>query len=590
MSPLSRLVQHARHYNTRVAWATFFSVSNKLLDLAPPVLIGMAVDIVVEKEGSFLAGFGVPDVRDQLLVLAALTVVVWGLESITEYLQAVVWRNLAQTVQHELRLEAFEHIQELDMAWFVEQSRGGLMSVLNDDINQLERFLDGGANALLQVATTAITVSIVFFVVSWKVAALAVLPIPLIIWGSFKFQSRIAPRYLAVREHVARLNGLLSGNLGGIETIKSFSAEDREAERVRAASEAYRQANKKAISLSASFAPLIRMVIVVGFTATLLVGGWQALDGELAVGAYGMLVFLTQRLLWPLTQLGRTFDDYQRAMASTERVLDLLGTPSKILDGEGTLPAQVLGHIRFEDVDFHYPGREQLMSAFTLDVPVGATVALVGPTGSGKSTLVRMLLRLYEPQSGTITLDGVDVSEVPLAELRAQVALVGQQTFLFSGSVADNVRYGRPSASDDEVLAALTAAEALEFVSELPDGIHTRVGEEGQKLSGGQRQRLSIARAVLKDTPILVLDEATSAVDNETEAAIQRSLDRISADRTTLVIAHRLSTIRHADTIVVVEDGQLVELGTHEDLLGRGGTYARLWRVQTGVRELEEMS
>ena len=572
-----------------MGWATFFSITNKLLDLAPPVLIGMAVDIVVEREGSWLAGLGLPDVRDQLVALAALTVVVWGLESITEYLQAVVWRNLAQTVQHELRLEAFEHIQELDMAWFVEQSRGGLMAVLNDDINQLERFLDGGANALLQVATTAITVSLVFFAVSWKIAALAVLPIPLIIWGSFRFQSRIAPRYLAVREHVARLNALLSGNLGGIETIKAFSTEEREAARVRAASDAYREANRSAIKLSASFAPLIRMVIVVGFTATLLVGGWEALDGNLAVGAYGMLVFLTQRLLWPLTQLGRTFDDYQRAMASTERVLDLLATPTGIEDGSGSL-GQVAGHVRFQDVDFAYPGREPLLQGLSLDVPVGATVALVGSTGSGKSTLIRLLLRLYEPQSGAITIDGTPVDSVPLEELRQAVALVNQQTFLFSGSVADNVRYARPDASDEQVIAALQAAEALEFVQDLPDGIHTRVGEEGQKLSGGQRQRLSIARAVLKDAPILVLDEATSAVDNETEAAIQRSLDRISADRTTLVIAHRLSTIRHADRIVVLDAGRPVEQGTHDELLARGGTYARLWRVQTGVRSLEEAS
>ena len=557
------------------------SVVNKVLDLAPPVLIGAAVDVVVERQDSVLAGWGVPDPTDQLMLLAVATVVIWGLESLTEYAFGVMWRNLAQTMQHELRLDTYGHIQSLDMGWFADQSRGGLMAVLNDDINQLERFLDGGANDILQVLTTAVLVSAAFFAVDARVAALAVLPIPVVVWGSFAFQIRIAPRYARVREHVARLNAILDNNLAGIATIKGFTNEAHEVERVREASDAYRLANGEAIRLSAAFSPLIRMAIVVGFTATLLYGGTLALDGALAVGAYSMLIFLTQRLLWPLTRLGATFDVYQRAMASTTRVLDLLATKIEVTGGNEHIEA-VEGEIRFEGVDFAYPGRDPLLQGFDLTIRAGETVAIVGSTGAGKSSLIRLLMRFYDVQGGRVTLDGHDIRTLRLDTLRGAVGLVTQHTFLFPGSVAENLRYGAPNAPLGRLQQAADMAEARRFVDELPQGFDTTIGEEGQKLSGGQRQRLAIARAVLCDAPVLVLDEATSAVDNETEAAIQRSLETISRGKTTLVIAHRLSTIRHADRIVVLDAGRIAEHGTHDDLVARGGQYARLWAVQTG--------
>ena len=579
--PLARLLRHANHHRQRVALASAMSVINKVLDLAPPVLIGAAVDVVVERQDSVIASWGFVEPREQLMLLAVATVVIWGLESLTEYAFGVLWRNLAQTMQHELRLDSYRHIQDLDMAWFADQSRGGLMAVLNDDINQLERFLDGGANDILQVATTAVLVSAAFFAVDARVAALAVLPIPVVVWGSFAFQTRIAPRYAAVREHVARLNAILDNNLAGIATIKGFTNEEHEVARVEEASQAYRGANRSAISLSAAFSPLIRMAIVVGFTATLLYGGALALEDELAVGAYSMLIFLTQRLLWPLTRLGQTFDLYQRAMASTTRVLDLLGTEVQIKAGSTSLGA-VEGRISFEGVDFAYPSREPLLEDFSLTVAAGETVAIVGPTGSGKSSLIRLLMRFYDVGGGCVKLDGVDVRELDFSSLRGAVGLVTQHTFLFPGSVAENLRYGAPDASMERLREAAEMAEALDFVDALPSGFDTTIGEEGQKLSGGQRQRLAIARAVLRDAPILILDEATSAVDNETEAAIQRSLEKIAEGRTTLVIAHRLSTIRNADRIVVLDAGRIVEMGTHVELVARGGQYARLWAVQTG--------
>jgi ATP-binding cassette subfamily B protein len=318
-----------------------------------------------------------------------------------------------------------------------------------------------------------------------------------------------------------------------------------------------------------------------------VLGGRAVFAGTLVVGAYSVMVFMTQRLLWPLTRLGQTVDLYQRAMASTNRALDLLDTPIHVRSGERALPRrEVRGEIRFEDVTFAYRDREPVVRNLDLHIPVDSIVAVVGATGSGKTSLVKLLLRFYEPQEGRITVDGVDLREIRLADLRQAIGLVSQDVFLFDGTVRENVAYGSFAVGDEAVVAATRAAEADEFVRELPQGYETPVGERGQKLSGGQRQRLSLARAVVKDPPILVLDEATSAVDNETEAAIQRSLARIARGRTTIVIAHRLSTIRHADRIHVLDAGRIVESGTHEELVTAGGSYASLWRVQTGDAEL----
>jgi ATP-binding cassette subfamily B protein len=576
-------MHHMRRHRRTVWLASACSVSNKLWDLAPPVLIGAAVDTVVEQDASLLATFGFVDVTTQLWVLVGLTVVVWGLESAFEYAFAVLWRNLAQTVQHELRIEAYEHIQTLDVSWFSEQRRGDLLAILNDDINQLERFLDKGANDVLQVGTTVIAVGILFFALAWQVALLAILPIPIILWGSFRFQHRIQPLYGRVRAEVGHLGALLENNLDGITTIQSFTGELREVARVTEASQRYREANREAIRLSSAFVPLIRMAILVGFCATLLWGGRLVMDGTLAVGTYSVLIFMTQRLLWPLTRLGETFDLYQRAMASAVRVLNLIDTPVARIEGDHE-PLQVAGSVRFSNIDFAYPGREPLLKGLSLDLVAGKTTAVVGATGSGKTTLVRLLLRMYDAQAGVVEVDGVATTDWKLKRLRTNIALVSQRITLFPGSIADNIRYGKPEASDAQVHAAASVAEATQFIAQLPDGLNTQVGEGGQKLSGGQQQRISIARAVLKDAPILVLDEATSAVDNETEAALQRSLARISVGRTTLVIAHRLSTVRHADRIVVLDAGQVVEQGTHDELTGAQGLYHRLWQVQTGSR------
>ena len=584
--PFRRLLTYMRPHRRTVRLAALCSITNKIWDLAPPLLIGLAVDVVVLREQSTLASTGLTDPWHQLVALSVLTFAIWALESLFEYAYGVLWRNLAQTVQHELRLDTFDHVQRQGMAWFDERQRGDILAILNDDINQLERFLDKGANDLLQVSTTVVVVGAVFLALSWQVALFAVLPIPLIVWGSFRYQRSLEPRYAQVRTSAGQMNALLENDLSGMATIQSFTAQDHELARVEALSQRYREANRDAIRLSAAFTPLIRMAILVGFTATLLLGGWLTLSDEMAVGAYSVLVFMTQRLLWPLTRLGETFDLYQRAMASSTRVLDVLDAPLTTEEGEHEPSRECIASsdIALHDVAFTYPGRDSLFSNLNLVFAAGQTTGVVGSTGAGKTTLVRLLLRFSEPNEGSISWAGHPLNEWTLSRLRSSIALVDQHITLFPTTIIENIRYGKPEATDEEVMAAAALAEASEFVDELPDGWNTLVGEGGHRLSGGQRQRLAIARAVLKDAPLLILDEATSAVDNETEAALQRSISAIAEERTTIIIAHRLSTIRHADRIVVLDQGEVVEDGNHESLLALGGQYARLWNVQTGER------
>ncbi|MGL5034717.1 MAG: ABC transporter ATP-binding protein, partial [Microcystaceae cyanobacterium] len=331
--PLQQLLAYCQG-DRRLLWqAIICSILNKLFDLAPPGLIGLAVDVVIQQQNSLIAQMGISSVSGQLLFLSVISAIIWGLESIFEYAYQRFWRNLAQNIQHNLRLDAYAHLQSLELAYFEERSTGGLLSILNDDINQLERFLDVGANDLLQVSTTVIVISAVFFVLTPQIAWMAMLPIPFILVGSVGFQSLLAPKYALVREKVSLLNSRLANNLSGMMTIKSFTTEAYEIERLRLDSQAYRVSNQQAIALSSAFVPLIRIVILAGFTAILYFGGLDVVNGKLAVGSYSMLVFLTQRLLWPLTDLGKTLDLYQRSMASTQRVMKLLGTEIAIPSG-----------------------------------------------------------------------------------------------------------------------------------------------------------------------------------------------------------------------------------------------------------------
>ena len=580
---LKDLFNYALEQGTKVRRGIIYSILNKIFDLAPPILIGVAIDIVVEGSDSFIGNIGYADRRQQLIILAILTFIIWGLESAFDYIAAVTWRNISQDIEHSLRTDTFNNLLGLDLAFFENKSSGRLMAILNDDVNQLETFLDNGANRLVQTATTVLVIGGTFLYISPLVAVFAFIPIPIIIFGSLRFTSRIAERYTKIRNDIENLNANLSNSITGILTVKSFNREKKESERITVSSQEVKSANYHAIRLSAAFIPIIRIAILFGFTATLLIGGFLALDGEIKVATYSVMLFITQRLLWPLTELGVIFDAYQKAMASFRRIVNLKNTQPTINSGGRKLD-DFNEKIEISDLNFEYVENFPVLNNISIDIKKGETSAIVGSTGSGKSTLIKLILRLYDSTSGEIKFDETNIKDLEIESLRNKIGLVSQDIFLFEGTVFENIAYGNLDATNEEVWEAARLSESDKFINLLRNKENTIVGERGQKLSGGQRQRISIARAILKNPEILILDEATSAVDNETEAAIQRSINTLKKGRTVIAIAHRLSTIRNAEIIYVLEDGRVVESGNHESLLDIEGVYSKLWSVQTGEK------
>ena len=583
--PLRVLFSLIRDERGRVIKAVASSVINKFFDVMPEILIGIALDVVVRGKDSFVAQIGITDPVQQLTLLGIATFFIWFGESLFEFFYQILWRGLAQEVQHRLRILCYDHAQHLPTSFYEENRSGDLVTILNDDINQLERFLDRGANELIQTFAAVILVGAVFFIVSPLIAVIAFTPVPAIIAGAFWFQKRAQSRYDAVRARAGNLGARLTTNLQGLQTIRAFGAEARETETLSRESLAYVEANRAAIRVSSAFIPIIRMAILSGFLATFLIGGWLTLTGQMQVGAYGLLVFLTQRLLWPMTGLAEIADLYERAMASTRRILRLLDEPRA--ESHGSHDADVSGAIRIDEVSFRYATSPGGVKGIDLSIRAGETVALVGPTGSGKSTLIKLVGLFIRPQAGRILIDDVPLGDWSGDCLRRSMAWVPQEVTLFHGTIADNIAYGRPGANREEVEAAARLAEADGFIRALPHGYDSPIGEYGQKLSGGQRQRIALARALLIDPAILILDEATSAVDNETEAAIQRSLAKMRGKRTVILVAHRLSTVVHADAIHVMEDGRIIQSGSHDDLVAERGLYRTLWDIQTGHAEMD---
>ena len=568
--------------------ASIFSILNKVFDLAPEILIGIAVDLVVTKEASFVASLGFKTATAQMIFLGIATFLIWAFESLFQYLYMVSWKNLSQNVEHDIRMDGYRHVQRLDINWYETQYMGNITAILNDDVNQLERFLDSGLNEIIQITVSTIIVGAIFFYISPLIACFSIFPIPIILLIAFIFQKNLSPRYSAVREAAGFISSILFNNLLGIQTIKSFIQEKTEIQRVSKISKIYQNRNKYAIKLSSAFVLLVRMGVLTGFLGTMIIGGFKSLNGEIAVGSYSVLVFLTQRFLWPFTRLGEMVDQFERAMASSRRILNLLQTPITIKNIDNPLQLDsFLNPISFKNIFFKYEKSDIIINNFNLDIDSGQLIGIVGATGSGKTTIAKLLLRFYDPIKGTISIGGKNIRDLSIKELRQNIGFVSQETFLFDGSIKDNICYSHHDYDEKMMIESANVAQAHEFIDKLPFKYDTHIGERGQTLSVGQKQRLSIARAIYKKPSIFIFDEATSSVDNLTEKHIQEAIHTASKGRTTIVIAHRLSTIRRADRIIVLSDCKIIEDGTHDELLHQpNGFYSNLWNIQTGELSL----
>ena len=578
-----RFFKFARKWRCKIYLATTYSVINKLFDIAPEILLGIAVDVVTSSDNNFLNLFGIHDSKDQVITLAILTFGIWAFESIFQYLYMVGWRNIAQSIEHDVRRDLYSNVQSLDIKWHENQKLGNITSIINDDVNQLERFLNNGINQIVQIVVSTVLIGGVFFLISPLIATIILIPIPIIFFISMFFQKNLSPKYLDVRKSVGDLNSSIFNNLLGIITIKSFASEDKETDKIEALSHKYLDKNKSAIRLSSAFVPIVRMGVLSGFLATMVLGSLMALNKEISAGEFAMLLFLTQRFLWPFTSLGEIVDLFERSMASTKRILDTIDFNPTIKDGEEGGFLKFDQSISFNSVNFYYNKKNIIFDSISFSVEKNKITAIVGPTGVGKTSLVKLLLRFYDPQLGEILIGNENIKNLKLNQLRKNIGLVGQDTFLFDGTIKENIIYPSKKADIENMKRAAILSQSIEFIESFDKDFETMIGERGVKLSGGQKQRLAIARALYKNPSILVFDEATSSIDNHTESLIQKSMKDICKNRTALVIAHRLSTIRYADKIIVIDDGKVAEQGNHEDLILEKGLYKKLWDIQTGV-------
>ena len=578
-----RFFKYAKKWRVKIYLATLYSVINKIFDIAPEILLGIAVDVVTSSNDNFLDYFGVHGSEDQVVTLAVLTFGIWAFESIFQYMYMVGWRNIAQSIEHDIRLDLYKNVQSLDMDWFENQKLGNISSIINDDVNQLERFLNNGINQIVQIIVSSILIGGVFFFISPVIATIILLPIPIIFFISMFFQKNLSPKYLDVRESVGKLNSSIFNNLLGISTIKSFASEIRETHRLRDLSHNYLDKNKRAIKLSSAFVPVVRMGVLSGFLVTMVMGSLMALNKEITPGEFAMLLFLTQRFLWPFTSLGEIVDLFERSMASTKRILDTLDVKAVIKDGANKDFTSFDESLDFKSIQFYYNKNNIVFDNISFTVERKKITAIVGPTGIGKTSLVKLLLRFYDPQKGEIRIGNENIKDLELRSLRRNIGLVGQDTFLFDGTIRENIIYPDENVDFEKMKKVSELSQSYEFIQDFEKGFETLIGERGVKLSGGQKQRLAIARALYKDPSILVFDEATSSIDNHTESLIQKSMKDICRDRTALIIAHRLSTIRYADNIIVIDNGNIAETGSHEELVLKNGLYKRLWDIQTGV-------
>ncbi|MGW2048294.1 ATP-binding cassette domain-containing protein [Streptomyces sp. NPDC001858] len=578
------LVEIVGPHRRRLYGAVALSVACQASEMALGTFLGWTGLVLIKGQAAPLVHLGLTTASAQLFGLAGLMTVACAAVAGLSYASNLQWRRLGQDIEHDWRNRTYAHVQHLELRHLEGERTTRIAGALTDDVRQLGTFFAGSAGDLLQLGTSMALLVPLFLLLAPQIAWIAFLPIPVIAWLSFHYQDQVAADYAVSGEQRAKLHSQLVNTLEAGATVKSFCTEDYEAERIDRLSGEVQDSNGRTDRSTIRHAEIVRVCTTSSMAGTLLIGGRAVLDGSLPFEVFSPLIGLPQMVLLRMNRLGGIVDQYQRTITAYDRVQRLRALPVEPDGTGGPLDAEkVRGEIVLDKVTFAYPDRPPALKDLSLTVSAGQVTALVGATGSGKTTIAKLLMRFQTADVGSVLLDGRDVRELSRHDLRHAIGFVAQDPFLFDGTVADNIRYGSFGASDEAVTEAAMKAEAHTFVATLPDGYDTVIGERGAALSGGQRQRIALARAILKDAPVVILDEATSAVDNETEAAIQRALRVFAADRTVMIIAHRLSTVRHADLIYVMDKGGVVaEQGTHDELLAQHGLYASLWQLQAG--------
>ncbi|MQS17006.1 ABC transporter ATP-binding protein [Streptomyces kaniharaensis] len=571
-------------HRRRLYRASALSVACQVSEMALGTFLGWTALVLIKGRAAPLASLGLTTASAQLWGLAGLVAAACAAVAGLSYTSSLQWRRLGQDIQHDWRGRTYAHVQHLELRHLEGERTTRVAGALTDDVGQLGAFFATSANDVLQLGTSLVLLVPLFLLLAPQIAWIAFLPIPAIAWLSFHYQEKVAADYAVSGEHRARLHSQLVNTLEAGATVKSFCTEDYEAERIDRLSEAAQESSRQTDRSTIRHAEIVRVCTTGSMAGTLLIGGRSVLKGTLPFEVFSPLIGLPQMVLLRMNRLGGIVDQYQRTLAAYDRVQRLRALPVETDGTGGPLDAEkVHGEIVLDEVTFAYPDRPPVLENVSLTIPAGRVTAIVGATGSGKTTIAKLLMRFQDAESGSVLLDGRDLCDMPRQDVRNAIGFVAQDPFLFDGSIAENIRYGSFGASDHAVEEAARMAEAHTFIATLPDGYHTLIGERGAALSGGQRQRIALARAILKNSPVVILDEATSAVDNETEAAIQRTLRDFATDRTMVIIAHRLSTVRHADRIYVMDKGGVVaEQGTHDELLGQHGLYASLWQLQAG--------